>query len=106
MGKKGPVMDNKVSSILGLINAAKIPILVVLASAAIGAYFLGPYGLLCGLGVAILFRIKAKFMIGEKVKVGVSAPDAPVITMDGTTVNLLSYAQGDRPLVLNFGSFS
>ena len=56
--------------------------------------------------MAALLKIKSKFMLGEKVKVGGQAPDAPVVTMEGTSVNMLSYANGDRPLVLNFGSFS
>jgi peroxiredoxin len=52
------------------------------------------------------FKLKDKFMLGEKLKVGKQAPDAPVVKIDGNTINMLSFAKGDKPLVVNFGSFS
>jgi len=105
MGKGGPGIDNKFSFFKGLLNEFKLPIILVTASASIGAYYHGAWGLLSGVVVGALMT-KTKYMLGEKLKVGVAAPDAPVVTLDGTSASLLSYAKGDRPLVLNFGSFS
>ena len=62
---------NKLSSVKGAVMNAKVPIFFVIASAGIGAYFLGPYGVFCGIAIAILFSIKRKLMLGEKLKVGV-----------------------------------
>ena len=103
---KGPGPDNKLSFIKGLLKEMKFPILFVLSPAFIGVYYYGAYGLLFGVGAAALYRIKSKFMLGEKLKVGMPAPDAPVVTIDGTSSKILSYGKTDRPLVLNFGSFS
>lgn len=103
---KGPGIDNKLSFFKGLLNEFKFQIIFVTVSAGVGAYYLGAWGLLCGVGAGALLKIKSKFKLGEKLRVGVAAPDAPVVTLDGTSASLLSYAKGDRPLVLNFGSFS
>ena len=90
----------------GLVVAQKWNILLLLGSAGLGYYFFGPWGMACSLPMVMALYLKSKFMIGEKLKVGHKAPDTTVVTMDGQRVNLLSYAKGDRPLVLNFGSFS
>ena len=50
--------------------------------------------------------LKSKGIRYGNLKAGVQAPDDTVVKIDGSTTNLLSYQQGERPLVLNFGSFS
>lgn len=105
MGKSAGV-DHKLSFMKGFFIEMHMPILCVLIPTLVGYYFYGPYGLLFGVVAAVLYKIKSKLLLGEKLKVGMPAPDGPVVTMDGTSANLLSYGQTDRPLILNFGSFS
>lgn len=89
MKRGGPGIANKKSFVLGLLKEFRVPLTLIGGSAAAGAYFLGPYGLLCGVGMGLLIKIKSKFMIGESIKVGIMAPDSDVITQDGQKEKLL-----------------
>jgi hypothetical protein len=41
-----------------------------------------------------------------KLQVGDTAPDAPIVSRDGTQATLLSHKKAARPLVVVFGSFT
>ena len=50
-----------------------------------------------------------KIMVGDynkTARLGSSAPNCKVVTLDGEECRLLDFVRGSRPLVLNFGSCS
>ena len=73
-----------------------------------GAYFFGAPGIAAIIpgfftGKKVFISIKKS---KEIINVGDKAIDGPIVSMDGKKSNILSFAKGDRPLVLNFGSYS
>lgn len=69
-------------------------------------YYYGPVGLLAfPLLTPVFFKIKMSMLHGG-LKVGGKAPDGTIVHQDESKTNLHSIQNGDRLLVINFGSFS